>query len=186
MVKRLIFYGPVQHGFRQARSTTDCVLRILSAQRSAKRKKHCISLAFSDIAKSHDKVYRQLLYTKLHPIGFGGQVVALIRSIYFNDCVWINLCKGLSNSVDFMQGVKQGCSMSQILFGLYIASLNNKKMVVRLGQMILTALFFADDLLYRKTDNFNYLQPLDVTKRSCPSSWFGNGRNNRRRINDMT
>ena len=47
--------------------------------------------------------------------------------------------------------------MSQILFGLYIASLNNKKMVVRLGQMILTALFFADDLLYRKTDNFNYL-----------------------------
>ena len=84
-------------------------------------------------------------------------MVALIRSIYFNDCVWINLCNGLSNSVDFMPGVKQGGSLSQILFGLYIASLNNKKMGVRLGQMILTALFFADDLLYRKTDNFNYL-----------------------------
>ena len=79
------FYGLVQYGFRQKRSTTDCVLMLLFVLRSAKRKKHCISLAFCDIAKAYDTVCRELLYTKLRHIGFGGRVVALIQSKYFND-----------------------------------------------------------------------------------------------------
>ncbi|XP_023345051.1 uncharacterized protein LOC111714221 [Eurytemora carolleeae] len=66
------FYGSVQYGFRQKRSTTDCVLMILAALRVAKRKKQCISLAFCDIAKAYDSVCRELLYTKLRHIGFGG------------------------------------------------------------------------------------------------------------------
>ena len=70
----------VQYGFRQTRSTTDCVLMILSALKSAKRKKHCILLAFCDIAKAYDTVCRELLYTKLRHIGFGGRVAALILS----------------------------------------------------------------------------------------------------------
>ncbi|XP_023328114.1 uncharacterized protein LOC111701175, partial [Eurytemora carolleeae] len=81
------FYGSVQYGFRQKRSTTDCVLMILAALRVAKRKKQCISLAFCDIAKAYDSVCRELLYTKLRHIGFGGRVVSLIRSMYYNDCV---------------------------------------------------------------------------------------------------
>ena len=145
------FYGPIQYGFRQKRSTTDCVLMILAALRSAKRKKHCISLAFCDIAKAYDSVCRELLYTKLRNIGFGGRVVALIRSMYFNDCVRVNLNEGLSDPVYFTQGVKQGCSLSPMLFALYIASLgmalDRTKLGVKLGNVILTALFFADDLL---------------------------------------
>ena len=147
------FYGPIQYGFRQKRSTTYCVLMILAALRSAKRKKQCISLAFFDIAKAYDSVcrVRELLYTKLRSIGFGGQVVALIRSMYFNDSVRVNLNEGLSDPVYFTQGVKQGCSLSPMLFALYIASLgmalDGTKLGVKLGNVILTALFFADDLL---------------------------------------
>ena len=90
---------PIQYGFRQKRSTTDCVLIILAAFRSAKRKKQCMSLAFCDIARAYDSVCRELLYIKLRNIGFGGRVVAFIRSMYFNDCVRVNLNEGLSDPV---------------------------------------------------------------------------------------
>ena len=101
----------------------DCVLMILAALRVAKRKKQCISLAFCDIAKAYDTVCREMLYTELRHIGFGGRVVSLIRSMYFNDCVRVNLSHGLSDPVYFTQGVKQGCSLSPMLFALFIASL---------------------------------------------------------------
>ena len=65
------FYGLVQYGFRQTRSTTDCVLKNLSALRSAKRKKRCISLAFcaKAYAKVYDTVCRELLYTSYATLG---------------------------------------------------------------------------------------------------------------------
>ena len=69
------FYGSVQYGFRKNRSTSDCVFLILAALRSAKRRKQRISLAFCDIAKAYDSVCRELLYTKLRSIGYGGRVV---------------------------------------------------------------------------------------------------------------
>ena len=74
-----------------------------------------------------------------------------VWSMYFNDCLRVNLYHGLSDPVYFTQGVKQGCSLSPMLFVLFIASLgvvlDRTKLGVELGGMILTALFFADDLL---------------------------------------
>jgi len=145
------FYGSIQYGFRQKRSTVDCVFMILAALRAAKRKHKAISLAFCDIAKAYDTVCRELLYTKLRSIGFGGQVVSLIRSMYYNDCVRVYLAQGLSDPIYFTQGVKQGCSLSPMLLALYIASLgtalHNTKLGIEFGQVTITALFFADDLL---------------------------------------
>jgi len=129
----------------------DCVFLIVSALKAAKRRNQPISLAFCDIAKAYDSVCRELLYTKLRSIGFGGRVVALIRSIYYNDCVQVSLAQGLTEPLYSTQGVKQGCSLSPMLFALYIASLGqqlqNLKLGVALGGVIVTALFFADDLL---------------------------------------
>ena len=100
------FYGLVQYGFRKNRSTSDYVFLILAALRLAKRKKQWNSLAFCDIAKVYDSVCRELLYTKLRSIGFGGRVVAIIRAMHFNDCVKVSLKGGLSDPVYFTQGVR--------------------------------------------------------------------------------
>ena len=124
---------------------------ILAALRSAKRKHQSILLAFCDIAKAYDSVCQELLYTKLRSIGFGGRVVSLNRSMYFNDSVQINLAHGLLEPLYFTQGVKQGCSLSPLLFALYIASLgqalDSSKLGVKLGKVMITAIFFEDDLL---------------------------------------
>ena len=124
---------------------------ILAALRAAKRKHKAISLAFCDIAKAYDTVCRELLYTKLRKIGFGGKVVALIRSMNYIDCVRVNFAQRLSDPIYFTQGVKQGSSLSPMLFALYIASLGaslqETNLGIEFGYTTLTALFFADDLL---------------------------------------
>ena len=144
-------YGIVQYGFRKQRSTTDCVFIIINAIKEAKRKHKTISIAFCDLAKAYDSVCRELLYTKLRSVGFGGRVVSLIRSMYYNDSIRVSLTQGLSAPLYFTQGVKQGCSLSPLLFALYISSLgsalHNTKLGVKIGDEMVTALFFADDLV---------------------------------------
>ena len=144
-------YGIVQYGFCKQRSTTDCVFIIINAIKEARRKHKTISIAFCDIAKAYDSVCRELLYTKLRFIGFGGRVVSLIRSMYYNDSIRVSLTHGLSAPLYFTQGVKQGCSLSPLLFALYISSLgtalHNTKLGVKIGDELVTALFFADDLV---------------------------------------
>ena len=145
------FYGSVQYGFRSGRSTTDCVFAILAVIREARRQHRSISIAFCDLAKAYDSICRELLYTKLSRIGFGGRVLSLIRSMYFNDNVQLTLTTRLSAPLWFTKGVKQGCSLSPMLFALYVAglgnALHNSKLGYQLGGVVLTALFFADDLV---------------------------------------
>ena len=119
---------------------------ILAALRSAKRKHQSILLAFCDIAKAYDSVCQELLYTKLRSIGFGGRVVSLNQSMYFNDSVQINLAHGLLEPLYFTQGVKQGCSLSPLLFALYIASLGQALDSFKLG---------VKDMI-RKATNYAY------------------------------
>ena len=102
------------------------VFIIINAIKEARRKHKTISIAFCDIAKAYVSVCRELLYTKLRFIGFGGRVVSLIRSMYYNDSIRVSLTHGLSAPLYFTQGVKQGCSLSPpIICPVYFISGNS-------------------------------------------------------------
>ena len=145
------FLGSAQYGFRRQLSTTDCVFLLLAAIRKAKRNHRSLSIAFCDLAKAYDSVCWELLYTKLVNIGFGGKMVRLIRSMYYNDNIQFNLMGGLSPPIWFTKGVKQGCSLSPLLFALYISGLGkvlqDTNLGVQLGTEIITAMFLAEDLV---------------------------------------
>ena len=115
--------GSTKYSFRKQSSTTDYVFLLLAANRKAKRNHRSLSKAFCDLAKAYNSVCRELLYTKLIDIGFGGIVFRLIRSMYYNGNIQVNLMGGLSPRIWFTKGVKQGCSLSTLLFALYISGL---------------------------------------------------------------
>ena len=141
----------MQYGFRKNRSTSDCIFILLATIRKAKRKKQTISLAFCDLAKAYDSVNRDLLYIKLRTVGFGGKVIKLIRSMYYNDSVRVRVQGGLSSALWFTRGVKQCCSLSPLHFSLYMSglgqALHESKLRVQIGDQVISALFFADDLV---------------------------------------
>ena len=83
-------YGATQFGFRSGKSTTDCIFLLLAAQRKARKKKYEISIAFGDLQKAYDSVDREILYKKLTSVGFGGLVLSLIQSMYYNDNIRVN------------------------------------------------------------------------------------------------
>ena len=145
------YYGSTQFGFRSGKSTTDCIFLLLAALRKARKKKYQISIAFCDLQKAYDSVDREILYKKLSSIGFGGNVLSLVQSMYYNDNVQVRLGDGLSAPLWFTRGVKQGCCLSPLLFALYVSGLGIKlqesRLGIKLGSEILTGIFFADDLV---------------------------------------
>ena len=101
---------------------------------------------YCDLANAYNSFCQELLYTKLQSISFGSKVVSLIRSMYFNDCVRINLFHGLTDPLFtdplfFTMGVKQGCSLSPLLFSLYIAKLVDALNSTILGVRYLVKVF---------------------------------------------
>ena len=144
-------FGDTQYGFRPGRSSMDCIFLFLAAVRKAKKRKYRISVAFCDLQKAYDSLDREILYKKLDCSGFGGKVLQMVQSMYYNDNVVIKLSQGLSAPLWFTRGVKQGCALSPLLFALYIAGLGirlqESKLGIEIGGVHLTGLFFADDLI---------------------------------------
>ena len=135
-------FGATQYGFRPSRYTTDCIFLLLAAICKAKKKKFKISMAFCDLQKAYDSVNREILYKLLQCIiGFGGRVMSMVQSMYFNDCVQVNLGFKMSAPLWFTRGVKQGCSLSPLLFSLHMSGLGKQlqksEVGIKLGQITL-------------------------------------------------
>ena len=81
-------------------------------------------------------------------MGFGGEFLECIKSLYKNDCV-DSLVNGMTTrSVYLQRGLRQGCSLSPLLFSLYISDIGNDLMSSKDGFMIggisVSILCFAD------------------------------------------
>ena len=61
-----------------------------------------------DKLQAYDSVWREGLYAKLETMGFGGKVLKLIKSMYYNDHVKILVNGQYTNPLWLTRGVKQG------------------------------------------------------------------------------
>ena len=140
--------GEVQHGFRKGRSGADCtfILNSVLWKNSAKgRKSH---LAFIDLMKAYDSVDRAILWRKLESVGIKGKFLASLKSLYDGDFVTAEVNGVTTSPVYLRRGVRQGCSLSPMLFALYIAEMGQELTQsgagVTLHRVCVSAIFFAD------------------------------------------
>ena len=144
-------WSQAAYGLRGGRSTTDCVFLLNSVIQKAKKNRIPLTVASVDLEKAYDKVNRPYLFAKLASLGYTGKCLKIIQSLYFNDSVRVNVNGRFTEELFLNLGVKQGCSLSPILFSIYIndlvEQLHQGELGVDLGNEVLSVLAFADDIL---------------------------------------
>ena len=132
-------------------STLDCVFLLNTAIAKSKKIKKPLHIASIDLEKAYDMVDRSKLFAKLQSLGYRGKSLEILKSLYYNDQVQVNVNGRLSKPLFLSLGVKQGCSLSPILFALYVddlvRSLHETGAGVPISKEILSVLTFADDIL---------------------------------------
>jgi len=78
-------------------------------------------IAFIDFKKTFDSVDRDKLWTIMLSKGIPTHLITMIQKIYMENIIRVNAGNGISkDSRAITQGVKQGCTISPVLFNLYL------------------------------------------------------------------
>ena len=110
--------GEIQGGFRQDRSSNDLNFILNTIIWKQKRQNKHSHIAFIDLVKAYDKVNREILFKQLHEIG--KKFIGTIKSLYTEDNITTKIKGNKSRTIYLDQGVRQGCSLSPLLFALYL------------------------------------------------------------------
>ena len=171
VVEKHHLLGEVQNGFRRDRSGIDSafILNSVLWKTSAQQKK--VNLAFLDLQKAYDSIQRDTLWKILADKGFGGAFLESLKSLYKGDYV-VSDVNGIPTKPCYLgRGLRQGCSLSPLLFALYVADMSMELHLSNLGvkmhRVCISCLFFADDivLIARDADGLRALR--DIVQRHC-------------------
>ena len=151
VVEEHLLLGQIQNGFRRGRMGSDNSFVLDSILWKSKISQKKVHLGFVDIQKAYDTVDRDILWKKLAGLGFGGDFLASLKSIYNDDSVVCEVNGLTTRPVYLRRGLRQGCSLSPLLFALYIAEMGKEITMSEEGFMVgrvcVSGLLFADDLV---------------------------------------
>lgn len=92
-------------------------------------------MVFVDLQKAYDSVPRSKLWVALDESGVEQDIIVGIKGIYHHDTTGI--CSGglISGPIKITKGLRQGCSISPILFNIYVmwALRNWKRRIATMG-----------------------------------------------------
>ena len=143
--------GEIQNGFRKSRSGGDSAFILNSVLWKSAAQKKDIHLAFLDLLKAYDSVDRPTLWRKLKEMGFKGKFLQALQKLYKGDHVTCEVNGVTTRPVYLGRGLRQGCSLSPMLFALYMAGMGQDLSLstegVKMYKIVVSGLFFADDVV---------------------------------------
>jgi hypothetical protein len=160
-----------QNGFRKGRSCEEHIFSLSNIIEHQLNQNQHAYVAFIDMEKAFDKVNRNLLLYRLMSLGIDGKMFNSIKALYSNNEYCMQLNNEFTDWFDVNIGVRQGDSMSSTLFALYINDLAVKikelNMGISIGEVIISMLLFADDLVLIADSEENLQKMLDFTYEWC-------------------
>lgn len=143
--------GEDQSGFTPGRSCTDNLFTIQQLLEKKIAKEDEVHIAFIDLLKAYDNVPRNKLWIALQALGTHPHLIKIIQEYYENNVAYAKQGGRLSEPINTTKGLRQGCSLSPLLFNIYVEmALKNWKrscegMGIPINQTHLFTLSFADD-----------------------------------------
>ena len=163
--------GEVQSGFRPGRSCADnsFVLNTILWKGKAEGKNvHC---SYVDIKKAYDSVNRERLWEIMTKFGFSDIFINCIKKLYSGDFVTSSVNGSKTRPVYLSRGVRQGCSLSPLLFALYLGDLGSEleksQHGFALSGKVISALLFADDLVLISRTEKGLKELLKIVLKHC-------------------
>ena len=151
VVEKHNLLGEIQNGFRKNRGGPDNSFILNTILWKAKSKKEKAHLAFLDISKAYDSVNREVLWQRLSSIGIKGDFLSSLKALYTGDCIDCMVNGLLTRPIFLRRGLRQGCSLSPMLFALYIsgvgADITSSSVGFTIGNVTVSGLLFADDIV---------------------------------------
>jgi hypothetical protein len=156
---------PEQIGFRQERR---CIEHILVLREALRRRAHVGKTTygiFIDFRKAYDTVPREYLFEKMRQYNIPEDLINNVRHYYEISHGRVRLGDLFSEKFNIEMGVRQGCSMSPLLFSIFINDILDEIKQLKLGlnvpgiEKLLSGLLYADDLI-ALVDHPEQLQPL--------------------------
>lgn len=153
--------GEDQSGFIAGRSCVDNLFILQQLTEKMKSRDKEVHVTFIDLKKAYDTVPRKMLWHALKDIGTSTYLIEIIQEFYSDNIAYVK--QGLLQSEPFQttKGLRQGCSMSPILFNIYVeTALKNWKrscegMGIPVDDSTLFTLSFADDQAIIAQDSYD-------------------------------
>ena len=115
-----------QCGFRPDRSTTDMIFVVRKLQEVGRKAGVSLHMCFVDLQKAYDTVDRTLLWQALTRIGVPPQIIAVNRHLRDGMRACVRPDDGAcSGWFEMMQGLRQICVLSPLLFNVFFAAVLN-------------------------------------------------------------
>ena len=115
--------SPPQKGFIPGEGCLEYSFLMRSLTEDAHRKRKFLHLVFFDLKNTFGSIPHQLLWFSLQRLGLPSEMMDVFRDVYQGSL--FNVCTedGLTDGIPQGWGVKQGCSLSPLLFNLAIEGL---------------------------------------------------------------
>ena len=146
-------------------------MSLTSIIETRKRNKLPTYCAFIDFKKAYDYVDRKILWERLQRVGVSGRMLSAVKSLYSNitACVRINgMC---TDWFTVSTGLRQGCTLSPILFNLFIDDLAVQLQAVGKGIVIndeaISILLYADDVVLLAENEDDLQHMLNILSQWC-------------------
>lgn len=159
-----------QGGFRPLRGCQDQIFCLRQAVEKLCEKNKDLYICFIDLEKAFDRVPREKLFGILSEYGIRGSLLKAIKSIYLGSKAAVRIDGELSDSFDVDEGVRQGCCLSPLLFIIFMDKIikhANLEGNVRIGEVIMKILAYADDLVVMADDAKELQSNVDCLNAAC-------------------
>ena len=142
-----------QTGFRRGRGTRDQIFNLKQIIEKYREFNKKLLVAFIDYKKAFDSVHHPLLWNEMFNMGFPIHLINLIKKLYEKQEACVRTGYGMSGWFPLLNGVRQGCGLSPLLFNLYSEIIMRKALEgsrnsfgVTIGGRKISNLRYADDV----------------------------------------
>ena len=108
-----------QAGFRKKRGARDHIFNLKIIIQKYREINTDLHTCFIDYSKAFDWVKHEKLWQTLQEMNFDNKIISLIKSLYEDQQLAVQVEKGTTEGFPVTKGVRQGCILSPHLFSLY-------------------------------------------------------------------